>query len=162
MSDFVPMIVELLPQHSALQNEDNPLRVVLDRSLGEFMDRVDSEAVFDGLFLQSASGGWLDAHGRDYGVIRKQDESDDDYRNRIVFEKLEYLTVRNLQDIFGLTLFVFVDDFDASENCLTSDNLYISDKFMSVASDELKEILNKKFMLDDDGITWLVGDKIAD
>lgn len=154
MSTFMDMMVEMLPQHSALQREDNPLRVVLDRTVGEFMDTVDSEAVFDGLFLTSATGGWLDAFGRDYNVSRKQDESDDDYRNRILFEKLEYLNASNLINIFGLTLYVFVDDFDASENCLTSDNPYISSRYMSVASDELKEILNKKFVLDG-GIEWL-------
>ena len=154
MSTFMDMMVEMLPQHSALQDEDNQLRTVLDKSVGEFMDSVSTEVVFDGLFLQTASGGWLDAHGRDYGVIRKQDESDESYRERIIFEKLEYLTVRNLIEIYGLTLYVFVDDFDASENCLTSDNPYISSKYMSVASDELKEILNKKFVLDGE-IEWL-------
>ena len=154
MSDFVPMLVDMLPRHSSLQSVDNPLRVVLDRSLSEYMDSVDSETVFDGLFLQSASGGWLDAHGRDYGVARRIGESDEGYRSRIVFEKLEYLTVRNLSEIYGLVLYAFVDDFDASENCLTSDNPYISSRYMSVASDELKEILNKKFVLDGE-IVWL-------
>lgn len=160
MSDFLPMMLDMLPVHSALQKSDNPLRVVLDRSLGEYMDSVDSDVVFDGLFLQSASGGWLDAHGRDYGVPRKLGESDEDYRNRIIFEKLEYLTASNLQEIYGLTLFAFVDDFDASENCLTSDNPYISSKYMSVASDELQGILESKFVLDGE-IIWLVGDKIV-
>ena len=154
MSTFMDMMVEMLPQHSALQDVDNPLRVVLDRSVGEFMDAVDSEAVFDGLFLQSASGGWLDAHGVDFGVVRRDGESDESYRERIIFEKLEYLTVHNLLNIYGLTLYVFVDDFDASENCLTSDNPYISSRYMSVASDELKNILDNKFVLDGE-IEWL-------
>ena len=160
MSDFLPMLVDLLPEHSGLKRVDNPLRVVLDRSLGEYMDSVDSDVVFDGLFLESARGGWLDAFGRDYGVSRKLGEGDDDYRNRIIFEKLEYLTARNLQEIYGLTLYAFVDGFDAGENCLTSDNPYISSKYMSVASDELQGILNGKFVLDGE-IVWLVGDKIV-
>ena len=154
MSDFISMFVEMLPQHSNLQKVDNPFRVVLDRTVGEYMDNISTETVFDGLFLMSASGGWLDAHGADYGVARRLDEDDESYRNRIVFEKLEYLTVRNLREIYGLVLFAFVSDFDAEENCLTSDNPYISSKYMSVASDELKEILNKKFVLDG-GIEWL-------
>ncbi len=154
MSVFMDMMVEMLPQHSDLQDEDNQLRTVLDKSVGEFMDSVSTESVFDGLFLQSASGGWLDAHGVDFGVVRRDGESDESYRERIIFEKLEYLTVDNLLSIYGLTLYVFVDDFDASENCLTSDNPYISSRYMSVASDELKEILNKKFVLDGE-IEWL-------
>ena len=154
MSDFISMFVEMLPQHSALQREDNPLRVVLDRTLGEYMDAVSTETVFDGLFLMSASGGWLDAHGADYGVVRRLDEDDESYRNRIVFEKLEYLTASNLTNIFGLVLYAFVSDFDAEENCLTSDNPYISDKYMSVADSELQSILDNKFLLDDE-IIWL-------
>ena len=145
MSVFMDMFCEMLPQHSALQDSDNQLRTVLDKSVGEFMDSVSTEVVFDGLFLQTASGGWLDAHGVDFGVVR---------RERIIFEKLEYLTVHNLLNIYGLTLYAFVDDFDASENCLTSDNPYISSRYMSVASDELKGILNKKFVLDGE-IEWL-------
>ena len=154
MSVFMDMMVEMLPQHSDLQDEDNQLRTVLDKSVGEFMDSVSTESVFDGLFLQSASGGWLDAHGVDFGVVRRDGESDESYRERIIFEKLEYLTVDNLLNIYGLTLYAFVDDFDASENCLTSDNPYISSRYMSVASDELKNILNNKFVLDGE-IEWL-------
>ena len=156
MSDFVPMLVDMLPRHSSLQSVDNPLRVVLDRSLGEFMDRVDSEVVFDGLFLQSASGGWLDAHGRDYGVVRKQDESDKDYRNRIIFEKLEYLTVRNLQEIYGVALYVLVDTFNPSENMLTSDNPYLDNEYMAVADETTREIINNKFVVGD-GVIWFEG-----
>lgn len=159
MSVFMDMFCEMLPQHSALQDSDNQLRTVLDKSVGEFMDSVSTEVVFDGLFLQTASGGWLDAHGVDFGVVRRDGESDESYRERIIFEKLEYLTVHNLLNIYGLTLYVFVDDFDASENCLTSDNPYISSRYMSVASDELKEILNKKFVLDGE-ITWLESDGV--
>ena len=83
----------MLSLGSALQRDDNELRKVLDRSVGEYMDAV--ELPLDELFLTSASGGWLDAHGRDYGVTRRPDESDDDFRERIVFEKLEFLTVGN-------------------------------------------------------------------
>lgn len=154
MSDFFEMMLDILPLHSNLQKTDNPLRTVLDRSLGEYMDNISTERVFNGLFLNTAEGGWLDAHGRDYGVVRKLDESDEDYRNRIVFEKLEYLTARNLIDIYGLTLYVFVEDFNVAENCLTSDNPYISNKYMSVADSEMQTILNKKFIVGD-AITWL-------
>ena len=156
MSDFVPMLVDMLPRHSSLQSVDNPLRVVLDRSLGEFMDTVDSEVVFDGLFLQSASGGWLDAHGRDYGVARRLGESDEDYRSRIVFEKLEYLTVRNLQEIYGVELFVLADTFNPSLNMLTSDNTYISSEYIGVADNDTQAIINGKFIIGD-GVIWFDG-----
>ena len=152
MSVFMDMLVEMLPVHSQLQKPDNPLRVVLDKSLGEYMD--NTADIFDELFLSSASGGWLDAHGNDYGVSRRLDEDDDHYRERIIFEKLEYLTVKNLMEIYGLTLYVYVEDFDVTDNTLTSDNHFMSGRFMSFADSDLKSILDKKFILDG-GVVWL-------
>ena len=152
MSVFMEMLVELLPLGSALQKEDNELRKVLDRSVGEFMDSL--ELPFDELFLTSATGGWLDAHGKDYGVPRRLDEDDESYRERIVFEKLEYLTVGNLIGIYGLELFAFVSYFDATENTLTSDNPYLSSRYMGVADETTRDILDKKFVLGAE-VTWL-------
>ena len=152
MSVFMEMLVELLPLGSALQKEDNELRKVLDRSVGEFMDSL--ELPFDELFLTSATGGWLDAHGKDYGVPRRLDEDDESYRERIVFEKLEYLTVGNLIGIYGLELFAFVSDFDPVDNMLTSDNPYLSSRYMGVADETTRDILDKKFVLGAE-VTWL-------
>lgn len=152
MSDFVPMLVDLLPLHCELQKEDNPVRKVLDYTLGEYMDQDDD--LFDQLFLTSASGGWLDAHGRDYGVSRRLGEDDESYRDRIVFEKMEYLTVENLQRIYGLTLYAFISLYNPLENQLTSDNPYLSDRYMSFADETTQRILDDKFVLDN-GVLWL-------
>lgn len=152
MSDFINVLIDMLPVHSQLQKKDNSLRKVLDYTLGEYMDNLAD--IGDMLFLDSATGGWLDAFGRDYGVSRRLDESDDSYRERIIFEKLEYLTAHNLQEIYGLPLFAYVSSFDATDNDLTSDNPYIADRYMSIANTDLQNTLNKKFILDG-GITWL-------
>ena len=152
MSTFVDMLVEMLPLHSAIQREGNPLRRVLDKSVGEWMDGF--EQPYDELFLSTASGGWLDAHGRDYGVSRKLDEDDESYRERIVYEKLDHLTVGLLYTVYGLDLFVFVEDFDPLENTLTSDNPHISNKYMSIADEDLQSILNGKFVLEGE-VTWI-------
>ena len=152
MSDFINVLIDMLPLHSALQDKSNELRKVLDYTLGEYMDNLAD--IGDMLFLDSATGGWLDAHGRDYGVSRRLDETDEDYRERIIFEKLEYLTAHNLQEIYGLPLFAYVSSFDATDNDLTSDNPYIADSYMSIADNDLQNTLNKKFILDG-GITWL-------
>ena len=152
MSAFVDMLVDMLPVHSELQKKDNQLRSVLDKSIGAYMEQ--DEDLFSQLFVTSATGGWLDAHGRDYGVSRRLDEDDEDYRERIIFEKLEYLTAGNLQEIYGLSLYCYVSSFDATDNDLTSDNPYLCSKYMSIADSDLQGILDKKFILGD-SVTWL-------
>ena len=91
MSVSMDMIVEMLPLSSKLQQSDNPLRIVLDRTVGEWLDNFSQP--FEQLFLMSATEGWLDAHGRDYGVPRRLDEDDEHYRQRIVYEKLDTIVI---------------------------------------------------------------------
>jgi len=157
MSVFIDMLVEMLPMASSLQNTDNEFRKVLDYTIGAYME--DKEPVFDELFLSSATGGWLDAFGRDYGVTRKLNESDEDYRNRIIFEKLEYLTADNLKNIFGVELYNAYDGFDPTDNQLTSDNTYLSDWYVGIADETTRNILNKKFILDNT-VMWYDGEAL--
>lgn len=153
MSDFVDMLVEMLPMHSELQKEDNPFRKVLDRTVGAYMD--DFEIPYEQIFLTSATGGWLDAHGRDYGIPRKIDESDDNYRQRIIYEKLDHLTPQLLKDMYNVQLFTYRDDFDVTENTLVSDNPYINNGgFLGLVDSDTADILDKKFILDL-GVTWI-------
>lgn len=157
MSVFIDMLCDMLPMASALQNKNNDFRKVLDYTIGAYME--DKEPVFDELFLSSATGGWLDAFGRDYGVSRRVDEDDDSYRNRIIFEKLEYLTAENLKNIFGVELFNAYDGFDPSGNDLTSDNPYMTDWYVGITDESTQNILNNKFILGNE-IFWYNGEKL--
>ena len=154
MSEFVDMLVDLLPMHSPLQKKDNPLRVVLDRSIGAYMDEQGN--TFDEMFLTSASGSWLDVHGRDYGVPRRIGEDDEVYRERIIMEKNDRLTPSYLGELYGLDLYTYVSGYNPVSNTLTSDNPYVNtgDGFMSVADTDTQKILNGKFALDNE-VFWL-------
>lgn len=154
MADFTDVFLDLLSENSSLRKIDNAGRIVIDRTVGEWFDRNTGDSFADNLFLNTATGGYLDLFGADYGVYRKVDETDEDYRQRIIFEKLEYLTVENLQNIYGLDLFIFVTDYDASNNTLTSDNVFVDNEYMSFADETLQKILNDKFVIDG-GIKWL-------
>lgn len=162
MSDFMTALVDLLPEHNKLKDVRNPLRKVLDLTVGEWFDNRDVQDFYEQLFLQSATGAWLDLHGRDYGVVRQLGEGDEDYRIRIVQEKLEYLTPEYLDSVFDLVLYVYVEGFDASENTLTSDNPYIDGYgYMSEMNDTVFDILNRKFVLDSE-IHRIVGGVVDD
>ena len=56
--------------------------------------------------------------------------------------------------VYGLDLFAFVSLYNPLVNQLTSDNPYISDRYMSIADSTTQEILDKKFMLDN-RVLWL-------
>ena len=153
MSVSMDMIVEMLPLSSKLQQADNPLRIVLDRTVGEWLDNFSQP--FDELFLMSATGGWLDAWGRDYGVPRRLDEDDESYRQRIVYEKLDHLTPSLLADVYNVRLFSYRNDFDVTDNTLVSDNPYIDNGgYLGLADKDTMDILDKKFILDS-GVTWI-------
>ena len=154
MSDFVDALVDLLPEHNSLKSKRNPLRQVLDKSVGEWFDNHSVQQFYDNLFLQSATGGWLDLHGRDYGVYRRVGESDEDYRRRIVFEKLDYLTTELLLTVYGVGLFSYREDFNLINNTLVSDNIYLTNRFIGVSDSDTISILDKKYMLDN-SITWI-------
>lgn len=155
MSDFIDALVDMMPEHSALKKKNNELRSVLDKTVGAWFDMHDVQDFYEQLFLQSATGKYLDLHGQDYAVYRKTDESDDDYRDRIVQEKLEHLTPDYLELIYGLKLYVFVEDFDVNNNDLTSDNIYINSRgYMAEAPVELQRIIEKKFVLKQGDIKW--------
>ena len=153
MSDSLDMLWDLLPMASVLQRKDNQLRIVLDRTVGEWLDNFSQP--YEQLFLTSATGGWLDAHGKDYGVPRRIDEDDESYRQRIIYEKLDHLTPALLNNVYNVQLFSYRSDFDVTDNTLVSDNPYIDNGgYLGLADSDTMDILDKKFILDS-GVTWL-------
>lgn len=147
MSVFGEELVERLPLSSSLHDKGNPMRKILVDGVGEWLDRFDSDYLGEEVFLDSATGRFLDLWGRDYNVPRKPNESDDIYRERIVYETVGHLTTNYLSDVYGVELYSKVNGFDVSENFLVSDNVYASDKLMGVASSDAVNSLNKKFVL---------------
>lgn len=156
MSENGEVILDMMRDSSALHNLDNHMRKIIDNTIGAWLDDFEDKDFNSQLFLTSATGKYLDLHGKDYGIKRKIDESDDDYRQRIIYESLGHVTVNFLLDVYNVNLYVFIDDFDVTSNTLTSDNPYIShDGFLAVADKTTRDILNKKFVLNTN-VTWVV------
>ena len=155
MSVFGEEIIDRLPLHSNLRKEDNPVRRVIIDTIGEWLDNYAENNGYESVFLVTATGGYLDRIGQDFSILRRIDESDEHYRTRIIYEKFGRLTVPYLKSVYDLELFVNVDDFNVTDDTLTSDNPFINDAgFMASADESTKNILNKKFILGS-GITWL-------
>lgn len=160
MSDVGDAIISRMPLQSPIRNPQNPMHKIIQNTIGEYMDRYDLMNWFNQHFLTDANGKYLDVHGKDYGVKRKTDETDEDYRKRIIYETLGHLTVDYIRDVYNVDLYVQPSSditFDRGST-LTSDNEHLIDVeqngFFGVTDDTTKTILNKKFVLGD-SITWL-------
>ena len=152
---FGEAIIDRLHPDCNLRDESNPVRSVLLGTVGAILDDFDLYDSMEAPYLQNASGVYLDLHGKDLGVTRKYQESDEDYRKRLFYEVLGVLSVAYLLNVYDLTLYSRVDDFSSDGLTLTSDNPYIRDTgFMSVADDEVKQILESKFVIGG-GIEWI-------
>ena len=154
MSEYGEEILDRLPENSSLKLKDNPARKVLDHTVGDWLDNFDDN--FTNLFLTEAVGKFIDCHGKEYAVYRKINESDEDYKKRIIYEIMGHLTADYLIDIYKVELYVDIPNYNLNNNQLTSDNHYINGLkgFMADSDEITKSILNKKFVLGS-GVRWL-------
>ena len=152
---FGEAIIDRLHPDCNLRDESNPVRSVLLGTVGAILDDFDLYDSMEAPYLQNATGVYLDLHGKDLGVRRKYLESDEDYRKRLFYEVLVVLSVAYLLNVYDIPLYSNVPDFSSDGLTLTSDNPYIRDTgFMSVADDEVKQILESKFVIGG-GIEWI-------
>lgn len=156
MSLFGSAILERLAVDSPASNPDNPFYKVFDGSVGEWLDSFDVTGFHESLFLEEASGKWLDLHGKLFNVKRRVDEADEEYRARIVKHTKGELTPQLLSVDFGLTVLVYVPDYNPNGLTLTSDNRFINDSGFIVVSDrETMRLVEESFVLND-VIEWFV------
>ena len=154
MSEYGEEILDRLPESSNLKLKDNPARKVLDNTVGEWLDNFNDN--FTNMFLSEAEDKFIDCHGREYAVYRKLDESNEDYKKRIIYEILGHLTADYLINIYKVDLYVDIPDYNINNNQLISDNHYLNGEngFMANSDEITKNILNKKFVLGS-GVRWL-------
>ena len=144
MSFYGTGIIERLPVNSQLQNPNNQMHIIIQNTIGELLDNFEID--YDQFFLQDATGKYLDLHGKQYGIGRKNNESDEEYRNRIILGAYEYATVKVLTEIYGVEFYANVDNFENNTNLLCSDNPYVTSELMGFISEEVYNILDEKFI----------------
>lgn len=149
---FIEGILERLNNES-LQKPNNQGRIILDGTLGSYLDHFDNHLL--DMFLVTADGSYLDAHGKDFGIFRRENESDDNYRNRILLERSMLDTTSDFSKL-DVELWIYFDDV-MDKNQLTSRNEYLKeesdDNFAFIASGSDKEYLQNRFILND--ILWV-------
>lgn len=146
-----------------LQNPDNNGRKVLDGTIGEYLEEFGDD-LFSIFFLSRSTGKYLDIIGDEYGLIRKQDETDNAFRNRINIEKSIIESVSDFKKL-DIQLFTynehFIDELDDDSSVewhIVSDNTLIRNTdrdymFIGVTDDETKKYIKNKFILED--ILWV-------
>ena len=148
---YIEAIIERLGNPN-LQKSDNQGRIILDGTLGEFLENYDNHLL--DMFLTRADGSYLDAHGKDFGIFRRENESDESYRNRILLERSMLDTTSDFSKL-DVELWVYFDDV-MDKNQLTSRNEYLKDNhdsdYVFIASGSDREYLENKFILSD--IKW--------
>ena len=140
-------ITDLLPVNSNIHG--TPFEDLINNTIGYFLELIEEEIdhMNDGCFIDTAEGRYLDLWGKDYGIPRLNEESDEDYRKRLKILPLDQFTIQTLYEIYDLQLLTCKKTDILSSNPkthLTSDNHFLSDCYWVVLSNEkMDEIYNK-------------------
>lgn len=154
-SDYGEGIINRLHPNSPLRQEGNPARTLIMNTIGAWLDNHDVTSLYDNSFLETASGRWLDLFGKDLGVVRQLDESDTDYRTRLIYESIGDLNIDYLLNVFDLSLYSFREDFNVVDNTLVSDNCFLNTGgYIGVASEDVISLLDRKLLLDG-SVSWV-------
>ena len=140
--------------NEALHDENNPFVQILDGTIGEYLENRDNH--FLDMFIVTASGNYLDLHAKLYGLFRRDGESDDELRQRIL---LESSIVQSTSDFLKLdiALWVYKDDVD-KKNVLTSRNPYLKkyhdEDYVFIITGSDLNYIQSKFIIGD--VLWLL------
>lgn len=145
MSDVLDFIAEIMPINCSFEGSD--FAKVLENSiLPYFQDKYESNNVYESFFITLATGQALDRIGKNYGVFRLSDESDDDYKARINFQADKTINLNNVQEL-GCEVVVYVEDYDLTETLL-SNNITEANKILIIApNNSIKSIIEKNLLL---------------
>ena len=145
---YIEGIIERL-NNPHLHNPNNEGRKVLDGTIGEYLEHYDNH--YMDLWVCRATGKWLDAIGELYGLFRKEDETDADFRHRIKTNMSLVDSTANIKEV-GVDLYIKTSGSFGDK--WTSDNLYLGhEEYFAVADEETEDYINKKFITED--ITWV-------
>ena len=136
-------ITDLLPVQSNIHG--TPFEDLINNTIGYFLEMIEEEvdAMNDGCFIDTAEGRYLDLWGKDYGIPRLNDETDEDYRKRLKILPLDRFNIQTLYEVYDLQLLTR-NDTSFNDLKLYSDNHFLDDEYwIGVSDDEWIEISRK-------------------
>ena len=118
----------------------------LNNTIGYFLELLEDEIeeINNGLFVESANGKYLDLHGKDFNLPRHDGETDEDYRARLLIEPLDKFNLRTLYEVYNIQLLTYNED--KTDLMLLSDNHLLNNEYFIDCTDELWDIIDKKFI----------------
>ena len=149
LGNYTRGIVERI-NNEALHDENNDFVRVLDGTVGEYLENRGSP--FLNVFLVLAEGSFLDLYAKLFGLSRRDGESDEILRNRILTEER---IVESTTDFLKLDigLWVYQDGVVDDNNVLTSRNPYLKDyhdeDYVFIVTGNDLNYIQSKFLLSD-------------
>ena len=140
--------------NEALQSDENEFIKIYDGTLGEYLTNHDNH--FLDVFLLTASGDYLDIHADIFGLKRRENETDEEFRQRI---KTDELLIERTTDFEKLDCQLWIYKDGVTDNdTLTSRNTYLKDEhdenYVFIGTGTDSEYIQSKFLLGD--ILWLI------
>lgn len=145
-------ITDLLPANSNIRG--TPYEELINNTIGYFLEllEVEIDNIQDGFFIQSATGKYLDALGKDLNIARGENEDDEHYKNRLLIEPTDKFCEKLLYDVYGLQLLSY--NSGKNDYMLLSDNTLLANKYFVDVTDEIWAIIVKKFITGDTVYRW--------
>ena len=139
-------ITDLFPVNNSIHN--TPFKDFLNNTIGYFLELMENEATAmdEGCFIDTAEGKYLDLWGKDYNIPRLNDESDDDYRTRLMISPLERFTINTVYELYDLQLMTKPASTSNLNLTLMSDNHFLNNQYYVNCSDEVWNEIDKKFL----------------
>ena len=143
-------MLEQVHRFSELRSPSNEIHQLFVELIGRWIDEYDVVENIRKYSLKYATQEVLDLWGYQYGIYRKENENDDDFRQRIINKQLELFTVPYTLEN-GVTIFTCVSN---PHDRLTSHNPYLTNDYLCYARNDIEEYFDKTYICWRD-IIWL-------
>lgn len=143
-------ILEKLHRESGLRRKDNTIHKLFVELIGRWLDEWDTVEKVRQYSFRFATGEWLNILASEYGLTRLEDETDDEFRKRLLQKCAEKFTTPTLKSN-DVLFFTCVKN---PKTQLTSKNTYLTNDYLCYADDLTEEYYDSTYVCWRD-IRWL-------